>query len=474
MDAVLRNELKAWEKNFLAEHNRKPGKDDIKKLPDVAEKYKAYSRLKKGDGKDGAVQPQPALPATTPKKNTASVFKTPSKNKDAFASPRKEPRDVHAYSSPHKLKQMINTLSPNTTAKGWTPRTKARKRLRGENVPNTPKKQRTQRTDIASIEEEHDIDNKSDKQDHDDEDDDMMNTPAKNKAFKPIFDSPRASTSTGSHTGHKGVILPPLPTNTVSTYIDNPQSQEIISSQATIPQSQSQSQSQSQTQSQTETQTETQAQPQPATQRGQKRRQSPDNAKKATLAKKKSKTTLKYPNRVELPQSQSLTNKQHIHNQPSQLELESTGQQISIIPHTHTKKKDKKTAVEGENAGSDDNLTDLEDDIPMAAHRHTQGITHSPSPPSSPDKIKSKLGDLNLDSPGAVKRTSDYNKHIDDKVRSLLSRGGGEDGFGNYRTEIKPLDEQDSDGDDDDWEEDCDGWKADGVGFMDDYDYDEI
>lgn len=48
----LRTKLKEWEK-FFAETNsgRKPGKEDIKKNPDIAAKYKTYNR--KRDVLDG-------------------------------------------------------------------------------------------------------------------------------------------------------------------------------------------------------------------------------------------------------------------------------------------------------------------------------------------------------------------------------------------------------------------------------------
>ncbi|TIB71655.1 SPX-domain-containing protein [Wallemia mellicola] len=439
MEVNLRNELKNWEKDFTLKHQRKPVKDDIKKDPTIAQKYKTYSKVKKGanDKDDTATTKSIPPPASTPKKKAAAVFKTPTK--PATSSGFTPKKVEYAAASPQKFKDMLNTLSPaksNNNAKFWTPRTKARKRLRGENVPNTPKKQRME---MIGIQEEQDVVQET-KEEEEEEEDDMMNTPAKNKAFKPLFESPRPSTNTSNNSSV--VVLPPLPTNTISTYVDNPQSQELTSSQATIPQSQP---SQSQ--------------------RGLKRGQSPENTSRAAISKKKSRTTLKYPNKVELPQSQTLAGKQDIKNEPTQLELEGTSQQISIIPHLQ-KRKLKKRDEE-----SDD--TDIEDYIPMT-HKHTERsfIQEDEEAINQDNKVKSRLGELSLDSPGAVKRSKEYNKHIDEKVRSLLSRSD-EPGYGNYRTEIKPYDELSSEeGDDDDWEEDCDGWKADGVGFIEDYDYD--
>ena len=45
--ATLRGHLKGWEKSFAASHSgHKPGKDDIKQDPDIAAKYKEYSRVR--------------------------------------------------------------------------------------------------------------------------------------------------------------------------------------------------------------------------------------------------------------------------------------------------------------------------------------------------------------------------------------------------------------------------------------------
>lgn len=45
---VLKKELKDWEKSFFNIHQRKPTKQDIKKVPEIELKYKEYSKLKSG------------------------------------------------------------------------------------------------------------------------------------------------------------------------------------------------------------------------------------------------------------------------------------------------------------------------------------------------------------------------------------------------------------------------------------------
>lgn len=48
----LKIELKQWEHSFIKEHGRDPGKEDIKKLPEIRNMYKKYARLRKGNTTD--------------------------------------------------------------------------------------------------------------------------------------------------------------------------------------------------------------------------------------------------------------------------------------------------------------------------------------------------------------------------------------------------------------------------------------
>ncbi|GAA6006053.1 hypothetical protein JCM11491_002013 [Sporobolomyces phaffii] len=61
MSATLKQELKAWEASFRADHGRDPTKQDIKLAPEIARKYKEYNKSK-----------QAPVPAP-------SIFKTPTK-----------------------------------------------------------------------------------------------------------------------------------------------------------------------------------------------------------------------------------------------------------------------------------------------------------------------------------------------------------------------------------------------------------
>ncbi|GAA5848098.1 hypothetical protein JCM3766R1_006406 [Sporobolomyces carnicolor] len=64
MSSGLKQELKAWEAQFRAEHGRDPTKQDIKQQPEIARKYKEYNKAKQAP-------PTTAAPA--------DVFKTPTK-----------------------------------------------------------------------------------------------------------------------------------------------------------------------------------------------------------------------------------------------------------------------------------------------------------------------------------------------------------------------------------------------------------
>ncbi|RPB21510.1 hypothetical protein L211DRAFT_439503 [Terfezia boudieri ATCC MYA-4762] len=72
----LRLELKQWETTFAAENGRKPSREDIKKAPEIAAKYKEYSKLRDPP-------PAPALaPSQSPRtKAPPQLLKTPRKPK---------------------------------------------------------------------------------------------------------------------------------------------------------------------------------------------------------------------------------------------------------------------------------------------------------------------------------------------------------------------------------------------------------
>ncbi|EFR02763.1 DNA replication regulator sld2 [Nannizzia gypsea CBS 118893] len=69
----LRAELKQWEKTFTLQTSRKPGRDDIKNNPAIAEKYKEYSRLRSESSQNAGKEKErekvkPAAEQQTPKR----------------------------------------------------------------------------------------------------------------------------------------------------------------------------------------------------------------------------------------------------------------------------------------------------------------------------------------------------------------------------------------------------------------------
>ncbi|KAL4879640.1 DNA replication/checkpoint protein [Aspergillus karnatakaensis] len=147
--AALRAELKDWERGFAAANGgKKAGRGDIKKVPEIAAKYKEYSRLKADETrafKDSKPQPkssdhedqtkskkrkhssptgpEPPLQnqtTSTPRKSSHGLFQTPSKAKPSH------PSNVDPYDSPSVLRRLFSpsthaTSSPLKTAIGPTP-----------------------------------------------------------------------------------------------------------------------------------------------------------------------------------------------------------------------------------------------------------------------------------------------------------------------------------------------------------------
>lgn len=61
---TLRTELKQWEREYQAQHGRKPTPNDIRLIPGLTEKYKRFKALSKAAGQTGDVGKPPA-PAST-------------------------------------------------------------------------------------------------------------------------------------------------------------------------------------------------------------------------------------------------------------------------------------------------------------------------------------------------------------------------------------------------------------------------
>ncbi|KAL5000184.1 DNA replication/checkpoint protein [Aspergillus recurvatus] len=148
--ATLRAELKEWERGFAAANGgKKAGRGDIKKVPEIAAKYKEYSRLKSQESapsnKNDKPHSKPTDPpersrkrkhsspngpenskshsqrTSTPQKSGAGIFQTPSKTKTTH------PADVDPYDSPSVLRRLFSpsthmqASSPLKTAIGPTP-----------------------------------------------------------------------------------------------------------------------------------------------------------------------------------------------------------------------------------------------------------------------------------------------------------------------------------------------------------------
>ncbi|PKI83953.1 hypothetical protein MVES1_002189 [Malassezia vespertilionis] len=170
MEAILRKELKQWQREFRVTHGRDPSRTDMQRNPDMALTYDTWHALSQAKGapkppkkeiKEARRTAMPA-PPTTPTKPRKTIqvqspgnpFRSPStpqrtyKKKNDFAAcdsdlsePETSPK--RAVPTPTKPKK----TPPQIFA--YTPRTKARKRLRGEDV-RTPPHARLPRYDVQS------------------------------------------------------------------------------------------------------------------------------------------------------------------------------------------------------------------------------------------------------------------------------------------------------------------------------------
>lgn len=103
----LRAQLKEWEKSF-AETNagRKPGKEDIRKNPDIATKYKTYNRKRDVlDGKENSVSLRPQSPPFCKYKSSSSTKRS---EQDHGQTPRKI-----LFTTPRKPRLAVTDCHPN-------------------------------------------------------------------------------------------------------------------------------------------------------------------------------------------------------------------------------------------------------------------------------------------------------------------------------------------------------------------------
>ncbi|EAU92725.1 hypothetical protein CC1G_01770 [Coprinopsis cinerea okayama7 len=182
--ASLRAEIKQWERQFRAKEGRDPDVNEIKKRPEIAQKYKQYKRLQKA-AKESKAAPEATSsgsrtppPPATPSRNggkRATALSTKrvlgstgplstfnpfspqkAKAKDQFPIAPKTPRPLsNPFTSPVKSRPRIEqpvflpTGASNSrfTSTPEPPNTisRARKRLRGEPVSPSPNKEKRRR-----------------------------------------------------------------------------------------------------------------------------------------------------------------------------------------------------------------------------------------------------------------------------------------------------------------------------------------
>ncbi|KAK4052396.1 hypothetical protein OIV83_002198 [Microbotryomycetes sp. JL201] len=112
----LRDELKAWEASFRAEHGRDPTRQEIKDTPDIARKYKLYQQIKTGklDANQGGKRQQRATEALSSSSDRVDRPTTPNKRARQYTEGRTKQSSATRYvvaASPSKLRQLAESHS---------------------------------------------------------------------------------------------------------------------------------------------------------------------------------------------------------------------------------------------------------------------------------------------------------------------------------------------------------------------------
>ncbi|KIN01030.1 hypothetical protein OIDMADRAFT_122560 [Oidiodendron maius Zn] len=119
---TLRSELKLWEKSFATANNgRKASRDDIKKHPDIAAKYKEYNKARDILSGTGMQLPPPQRQSPRKRKHEDEQNE-PSKRFQIFKTPSKtaaRPWEIDPYESPSMIRNLFNPS--RKTAIGPTP-----------------------------------------------------------------------------------------------------------------------------------------------------------------------------------------------------------------------------------------------------------------------------------------------------------------------------------------------------------------
>ncbi|KAG8219653.1 hypothetical protein J3R82DRAFT_608 [Butyriboletus roseoflavus] len=224
--ALVRAEIKTWERNFASRHGRDPSLQDIRNHPPIAEKYKLYKKLSKAAANPTtpprshsrlpvpkshpaeSVPPLPGFNPFSPVKKTAKHNHTvprTSPHPNPFATPAKNntrPSLRTATPSPDLFPSILPPHQ-NATASSSRPHpvsttaiSRARKRLRGEPVspsPNKPKRQRIApppKSEQDSSNSDHEPDQELPQWDFTPSfvADSPVKAPAGGKSFKLLFD----------------------------------------------------------------------------------------------------------------------------------------------------------------------------------------------------------------------------------------------------------------------------------------------
>ncbi|KAH0542109.1 hypothetical protein FGG08_003489 [Glutinoglossum americanum] len=120
---TLREELKAWEKSFVASNGRKAGRDDIKRDRSIASKYKEYNKLRDRLSNKHTLPSEPSpptkpSPSTTNKKRKAvsqhAHTHTPRRLPPSTPSRDVHPADLDPYDSPLSVRKLLFVNEPRT------------------------------------------------------------------------------------------------------------------------------------------------------------------------------------------------------------------------------------------------------------------------------------------------------------------------------------------------------------------------
>ncbi|WQF78427.1 Putative DNA replication/checkpoint protein [Colletotrichum destructivum] len=113
----LRVELKSWETSWAKSHDgKKPGRDDIKRNTDIAQKYKQYNKVR--DILSGKIQPPPKVePQSKKRKENPASTTTPSKKQKYVETPskgRSNPDDAGLISTPSISRTLFSPAAPRS------------------------------------------------------------------------------------------------------------------------------------------------------------------------------------------------------------------------------------------------------------------------------------------------------------------------------------------------------------------------